>query len=65
MKVLSSANASIFIAHRKYLRWPMKILAFFWGVFSICGSKYFPCRLPDEIRIEYPVRIKVANTHLQ
>ena len=35
MKVLSSANASIFIAHRKYLRWPMKILAFFGGVFSI------------------------------
>lgn len=33
MKVLSSANASIFIAHRKYLRWPMKILAFFWGCF--------------------------------
>ena len=40
MKVLSSANASIFIAHRKYLRWPMKILAFFGGVFSICGSKF-------------------------
>ena len=38
MKVLSSANASIFIGHRKYLRWPMKILAFFGGVFSICGS---------------------------
>lgn len=35
MKVLSSANASIFIAHRKYLRWPMKILAFFWSDFSI------------------------------
>ena len=34
MKVLSSANASIFIAHRKYLRWPMKILAFL-GVFFL------------------------------
>ena len=38
MKVLSSANASIFIAHRKYLRWPMKILAFFGGVFSIVAA---------------------------
>ena len=35
MKVSSSANASIFIAHRKYLRWPMKILAFFGGVFFL------------------------------
>nr|WP_295354565.1 hypothetical protein [uncultured Prevotella sp.] len=35
MKVLSSANASIFIGHRKYLRWPMKILAFFWSDFSV------------------------------
>ena len=41
MKVLSSANASIFIAHRKYLRWPMKILAFFGGVFSILWQQIF------------------------
>ena len=29
MKVLALADESTFIAHRKYLRWPMNLYAFF------------------------------------
>ena len=37
MNILAMAIASTFNSQRKYLRWHLKVLAFFTGVIDKCG----------------------------